>query len=132
MKASLGTTILRISMALVIIWFGVEQVTNTAPWIGFLPDWVSSMPISAESFVTLNGWFEIVFGSLLLVGLYTRLSALLLGVHLLGITVSIGYDALGVRDFGLAMATLSLVLSGAGAWSLDELFEGGQNGKKLV
>ena len=114
--------LLRIGMAVVIVWFGVQQMQNPSPWIHFLPSWIGSLPIAPQTFVLLNGWFEVTFGLALLAGLYTRFVALLLGLHLLGIAASIGYGPLGVRDFGLAIATLTVFLAGAGQWSLDAAY----------
>ena len=67
-----------------------------------------------------NGIFEIVFGILLIAGLFTRLVSLFLGLHLIGIMLGLGYNDIAVRDFGLALATLSLVFSSAGELSLDK------------
>jgi hypothetical protein len=42
-------------------------------------------------------------------GIWTRWAALLLALHLAVITFDIGLSAIGVRDFGLTVATLALV-----------------------
>lgn len=105
--------VLRIGIAILFLWFGFAQVSSPLDWTTFLPKWVSMIPISSINFVYLNAGFEIIFGFLLLLGLFTRVSALLLGLHLLGIAFSLGYNALGVRDFVLAIATLSVFMRGA-------------------
>lgn len=58
-------------------------------------------------------------GALLIIGFYTRWAALFLALHLAGILLSLGYNAIAVRDFGLTLALFSLALQGAGHWSLD-------------
>jgi uncharacterized membrane protein YphA (DoxX/SURF4 family) len=73
--------------------------------------------------IYFNGWFELVFGLALFVGFYTRLSAFLIAIHLLHITITVGYSAIGVRDFGLAISALSVFLSGSDIWSIDKVFE---------
>jgi uncharacterized membrane protein YphA (DoxX/SURF4 family) len=115
--------LIRIVIALVFIWFGIQQLIDPTSWFGFLPTWVSSIPISQTAFIYLNGWFELVFGSALLLGFYSRIAAGLLGLHLLGITQSVGYGAIGVRDFGLAFTALSIAFSPASPFSLDAAFK---------
>lgn len=113
--------VLRIGMGLVMIWFGSQQLMSPTSWFGFLPEWTASLPISQTTFVLLNGWFEIVAGLLLIAGFYTRIVALLLALHLLGIVFSVGYNPTGVRDFGLTIALFSLTLHGETEWSVDKM-----------
>lgn len=117
---------LRIGVASVFIWFGLEQLTNTYEWIGWLPEYASSLPFSATTLVYINGVFEVVFGSLLLLGLFTRTSAMLLALHMAHIISVVGYGEIGVRDFGIFMATLSLAFSGVSNFSLDSFFRNQQ------
>lgn len=114
-----GPIVLRIGLALVFLWFGFSQLFNPAQWTGFLPSFLGLLPISLVKFVLLNGWFEIIGGVMIFLGAYTRPVALLLALHLFGITLTIGWNALGVRDFGLAVATLVIFMQGAGNLSLD-------------
>ena len=112
-------TLLRLGLAFVFIWFGISQLQNPSQWISFLPSWVALVPISAIGFVLINGLFEIVAGVLLALGAWTRITALLLALHLFGIAFSIGYNAIAIRDVGLAFATLALAIGGAGTFSVD-------------
>ena len=73
----------------------------------------------ANSIVMANGIFEVIFGTLLGLGIFTRIVAIILAVHLISITFSLGYGETAVRDFGLAMATASIALGGADIWSLE-------------
>jgi len=114
--------ILRVGLGIVMVWFGWQQLGNAAQWTSFLPTWAGALPISSIALVHLNGWFEVTFGLMLIVGFYTQFVALLLGLHLFGITFTVGLDAIGMRDFGLSMATISLACLGGGAWSLDQYF----------
>ncbi len=116
----LAPIILRIGLGLVMIWFALEQLNTPAAWVAYLPLWTQDLPISQITFVYLNGWFELTFGILLLVGFYTRIVSLLLALHMFGIVVTVGYNEIGVRDFGLAVALLSIFLHGPSSWSLDE------------
>ncbi len=113
-----GHVLLRWSMALVFLLFGISQVYVPTDWTGFVPEFVSRL-VSPGILVILNGSLEIIFGLLLLSGLYMRLSALVLGLHLAGIAFSMGYSPLAIRDMGLALATLSLALFEPDPLSLD-------------
>jgi uncharacterized membrane protein YphA (DoxX/SURF4 family) len=115
--------VLRLGLAFVFIWFSVNQFLNPGDWTSYLPSWVGSLGVSAESFVLMNALVELVAGILLALGAWTRLAALVLGVHLIGIALSVGYNAVAVRDIGLAIATFALVWGGAGLWSIDQAVE---------
>jgi uncharacterized membrane protein YphA (DoxX/SURF4 family) len=106
-------TILRIGISLVFIWFGIQQLLYSDAWTIFLPDWIVPLShISAITIVKLNGLAEVILGSALLFGICTRISSLLLALHMASITFTVGYDAIGVRDFGLTIATISIFLNG--------------------
>lgn len=104
---SFGITLLRLALAFVFLWFGFSQISDAAMWTSFVPDWATTIA-SAGTLVLLNGLIEIVAGAALAFGILTRWVGLLLGIHLFVIAVSLGLTAIGVRDIGLALATLSL------------------------
>ena len=112
--------VLRWGLALVYFWFGVSQITNSNMWIGMVPSWVTNfIGIDAITVVRLNGWFEVVAATFLMVGVYVRWSALLLFIHLTVITIHLGFNTIGVRDFGLSLSTLALALFGADDFNLQ-------------
>lgn len=116
--------ILRIGLSLVFLWFGFEQVINTSMWTSLIPDWITAISgISSVSLVYFNGAFEIVFGLFLLVGFFTRATALLLALHMFHITLTVGYSSIGVRDFGLTMAAFSIFFYGVDSWCLDSFWQ---------
>ena len=104
---SFGITLLRLTLALVFLWFGFSQISDAAMWTSFVPDWATTIA-SAGTLVLLNGLIEIIAGGMLAFGILSRWIGLLLGIHLFIIAVSMGLTAIGVRDIGLALATLSL------------------------
>lgn len=115
-----ASPLLRYAIGAVFFWFGFSQMLDAASWTGFLPGWVSSLPISQTTFVLFNGIFEVVFALLLVVGVYTRWAALLLSLHLFGIAFSLGYNDVAIRDLGLALATLTIFFQGNDAWCLQK------------
>lgn len=105
--------VLRLALSAVYVWFGVSQITNSGMWTGLVPAWATDTTgMNALTIVHLNGIFEIVAGTLLAIGFYVRPIATLLAVHLFTITSHLGLTAVGVRDFGLSFATLSIALAG--------------------
>ena len=110
--------VLRISIALVFLWFGFNQLFYTESFFGYLPHWVSSF--NPSLFIILNGSLEVILGILLILGIFTRFSALILAIHLLGIMFSLGYNEIAVRDFGLALATFAIFLNGEDDWCLKK------------
>lgn len=110
--------VLRWSWALLFVWFGTQQLIHPAQWVSFLPAWTGYFPVPAEMLIQLNGWMEVCLAALLLLGCFTRISAMILAAHLAMIAASVG-GAIGVRDAALAAAGVSLALSGPDAWSLD-------------
>lgn len=106
-------SVLRLSMAAVILWFSVAQFFNAGQWTAYVPDSVVAMTgLNAVTLVYFNAVFELVFGVMLLFGWQTRLSALLLSLHLFDIMYVVGYGEIGVRDFGLAAATFVVFMNG--------------------
>jgi uncharacterized membrane protein YphA (DoxX/SURF4 family) len=115
-----SATVLRIGIALVFLWFGTQQIIDPSVWTSYIPEGIVGIfSLSAVKLVYLNGLFEIIFASALLLGYFTRFSALLLALHMLDITYIVGFDAIGVRDFGLAVATIVIFMQGADKFSLD-------------
>jgi uncharacterized membrane protein YphA (DoxX/SURF4 family) len=106
-------SILRYGMAIVILWFGTEQLMHPELWTAYIPDSIVSMAhMSALTLVHVNAAFELIFGVLLLFGIQTRIVALLLALHLFNIMWTVGYGEIAVRDFGLAVATLVVSMNG--------------------
>ena len=113
----------RLAVAFVLLWFGSQQVMHTSAWVGIMPEWVVSLSgMSAATLVLLNGSFEIIAGLVLASGLFTRWVALLVALHLFHIMFTVGYSAIGVRDFVIAMSAFSVFLAGGDIWSLDNYF----------
>lgn len=105
--------VLRFGLAALYLWFGLNQLFDTAAWLGWVPTWAIGLTgMSADAITLFNGGFEVVIGALLALGLFVRWAALVAGAHMFLITVDIGLSAIGVRDFAIAASTLALGLWG--------------------
>lgn len=117
--SSYGTLILRVTLAVVLLYFGISQFLQPSYWIGYLPSWSSAIPLSQTTLIYLNGSVEILGAILLLAGIWMLPVAILLALHLAAITLDLGWTEIGVRDLGLTGAMLSLAFFGSGKFSLD-------------
>lgn len=115
----LAPVVLRVSLGLVFLYFAFNQLSDPSSWSGFVPEFATRFGLSANNLVVFNGFLELVFGTFLIIGLYTRIASLVMGLHLFGIAFSIGFSPLGIRDFGLAFATISVYLFGPDRYTLD-------------
>ncbi|MBI2207935.1 DoxX family protein [Candidatus Woesearchaeota archaeon] len=131
-----SVTIIRIGLAFVLLWFGLNQLVNPESFLGYIPQWLyphdammqhehamqfmHNIPVPSVHVVLMgNGIFETAAGILLLIGLFTRVVAFIAALHLLVIAFSLGYNDIAVRDIGLSLMAASLVFSGGGHLSLD-------------
>ncbi len=112
--------ILRVGMAIVAIWFGTQELLNPGVWTGYIPESIVNITnMNANLLVNLNGAFEVIFGLALFFGIKTRITAMLLMIHMFDITYIVGYNALGIRDLGLAFGLLSVFMYGPSLISFD-------------
>lgn len=118
----LSPAILRVAISIVFLYFGFVQIYDPSSWTGYIPNFLTSLYISASNLVILNGTMEIILGTFLILGIYTRFSALILSIHLFLITFSLGSSPTAFRDFGLSFATLSIFLNGKDQYCLDNKF----------
>lgn len=106
-----GVLVLRLGLAAMFLWFGFSQLLDGLNWVGWVPEWaVNLLHLPPAMIVLLNGAFEVVAGGLIACNILTRWAALALAAHLALITIEIGMTQIGVRDFGLTVATLALAL----------------------
>ncbi|MCF7871953.1 DoxX family protein [Candidatus Woesearchaeota archaeon] len=109
---------LRISISLMFLWFGINQVLDAKNFMGYLPEFILSTN-NPEIYVIINGLIEILLGAALIIGIFTRPVSILLSAHLLIISISLGYNDIMIRDMGLTLATIAIFLYGPDKWSLD-------------
>jgi uncharacterized membrane protein YphA (DoxX/SURF4 family) len=114
-------SVLRFGMCIVILWFSLQQFMHADVWTAYVPDSAVTLThVSAKALVYFNAVFELVFGILLVFGWQVRIVALLLSVHLFNIMLVVGYGQTGVRDFGLAVATLVVAMNGPDVFCIQQ------------
>lgn len=107
-QEKIGLWALRLGLVAVYVYFGISQLQDISGWVGLIPEWITTTTgIPAETIVMANAVFELVFAALLFFGIWIRFVSFVLAAHLAVITYIVGYNATGVRDFGLTMATLA-------------------------
>ena len=121
-NASYAPIAVRWGIALVFLWIGIDIWVHTDYWVIWLPGYISQF-IEPTTLMLFTGVFDFVFGLLLLFGLFTRISALLMALHLIGVITGIGYTDIAVRDFGLLLATMGIFFHGPDTWCLDNKYK---------
>jgi uncharacterized membrane protein YphA (DoxX/SURF4 family) len=120
---SYSPVLVRIAVSLVFLWFGVNQLISPESFLGYVPEWIYSNAAEISGLPHLliigNGVFETLLGSLLLLGVFTRIASLLMGIHLAAIAFSLGYNDIAVRDIGISLATFSVFLNGSDRFCLE-------------
>jgi putative oxidoreductase len=130
----LGLLVLRIALGIIFLSHGYPKLAHLrggTQMQGFFVE--HGLP---GYFAYLAGVIETFGGGLLLLGLFTRAAALLLGIEMCVAIwkVHSGHGYMAVRDYefplALAAACFALATVGAGLISLDQpLFESGGRGK---
>ncbi len=113
--------LVRFGVAIVFFLFGVLQLINPEQWHAWIPSFILNY-LSANQFIYINGSFDLIIGALLIPGLFTRIAALLGILHLIGVILSVGFTDIGIRDFGLLLALLSVFVHGSDDFCLDKKF----------
>ena len=123
-KNIIGLLLLRIGLGGVFLWFGTDKFIHPDIWVNYIPQWFP-MLIPVSIFVLLMGIAETLVGLLILAGFYTRTAAVIAALMLVPILISLGYNEIGVRDFGLLLLSLGLAFLGPGGLSIDNKVRGG-------
>ena len=111
--------VLRFALGLVVGWFGVNMFIAPEFWGQLIPGFVTAV-IPVSTAVMINGVIEITLSLALIFGVYTRIAAWILTLHIFGIIFILGYGPIAVRDFGLMLAAVALGLSEDNVWSLGK------------
>ncbi len=106
---------IRIGLALVFLWFGVDKFIQPQYWIdAWMPQWAQhgaqAIGMSSMNAVFLIGIFEVLVAVSFVTGFFTRAFAMAGIVFLGAILVMHGLDEVMVRDIGIIAALVALVI----------------------
>lgn len=119
-KKEFSFFLLRISLGVVFIIFGIGKFTNDfwAETMRNIP-LLQMMPISMDALVIIDGTLEILTGLLLVLGLFTRIVSLVASLQLMAVLFFLKFQE--TRDIVLLAASLAIFLSGSKFLSIDNL-----------
>ena len=112
--------VIRIGLALVFLFFGIDKFINPFIWIGWVPKWLLALlPISQYAFIYTQGAFQVILGIILLLGFFTRIAAIVAAIFMAAVVFTVGFNDLGIRDTAIFSMALALALSKNYPLSLD-------------
>jgi hypothetical protein len=103
--------ILRVGLAITFLWIGVLIFKNPEAWGGYLQPWAAGLlPIPLTQAMIGTAILDITIGALLLSDFLTWLAALIGAIHLIIVLTVSGITDITVRDIGLLVAALALMI----------------------
>lgn len=114
-SVKLSHAILRLSLAAVFLWFGIDKFFHPAYWLnawvpGSVLGFAGRLGISSTALISSFGAFEILVGIGLAANMFVGLFAALAAVFL-AVTMAVhGFNEVLVRDIGLIGGLVSLAL----------------------
>ncbi|MEK7582589.1 MAG: DoxX family membrane protein [Patescibacteria group bacterium] len=110
----LSNLILRLCLAAVFLWFGIDKFIHPNYWIdAWLPQSVvaisESIGLGSKEFMYLNGIIEVLIGVSLISTLLMRVFAPIGILILIGVMVFHGFNEILIRDLGLIGGLAALI-----------------------
>lgn len=105
----IGKIILRAGLSIVFLYFSFNQFMASEKWANLLPDFLLNLNFGIY-FIYLNAVIDLLIGLCFLFGFFIRFISIVAFLHILIIVfIGLGINSpSGVRDLGLAFASLSL------------------------
>jgi len=105
---------LRLGLAAVFLWFGIDKFFNPSYWINawtpiWLIEFISRFGIDKITLIYLFGIFEILVGISLLSTVFIRIFSFLAIIFLISIFIFAGINEVVIRDLGLIGGFLALL-----------------------
>jgi hypothetical protein len=111
MKNTLSSPLIPISIGLVMIGFGLHQVTNASKWKGYIPKVVKDIaPVEPETIIKLHGTGNLTLGILYVVLHKNSLVRWIVSGWWLNVMLLCGKHSLkeGIRDLPIFLTTLAI------------------------
>ena len=113
--------VLRWGIGLIFLWTGVRAAFVPSGLYPLFPEWILDNHLAvADAFARIRGVAVFLLAALLLVGLFTRLAALLLALDLtLTITVLSSFQLFSLEQLPALLALATVFLIGPDVWGVD-------------
>ncbi|MBI2551303.1 hypothetical protein HYV73_03070 [Candidatus Uhrbacteria bacterium] len=110
MKKTSSYHILRIGLGLTFLWIGILILQDPFYWGGFIKPWAADLiPGTIKNAMISTAILDLAVGVVLLVDYKTWVAALIGSAHILIVLITVGIDAITVRDLGLLAGTISIL-----------------------
>lgn len=112
----------RLGVGFVFLLLGIQQFLFTEQWTTWLPHWLTqALPDAAPAMhvILVNASIDVLLGLALLLGIFTRIVAILMVIHLVGVLLTLGYNDIAIRDLGILLAAIAVAIHGADRWCLE-------------
>ena len=115
-----GALILRIGLAFVFFYFGIDKFIHLEANAAIIRSF-AFVPVNATIFTIFNGVLEVMVGTFLVLGLFSRITAGIASVMLTSIILVFWFKQhiFLQRDIGLLAIALFLLLNGGGRFGFD-------------
>lgn len=102
---------LRVGLAITFLWIGILIFKQPEAWIGYLQPWAAGLlPIPLEQAMMGTAILDIIIGIFLLIDFLPWLVAFVGAIHLIIVLIVSGITDITVRDIGLLVAMLALMI----------------------
>jgi hypothetical protein len=122
--------VMRLGLAFVLGWFGVQELRSPSQWAVFVPSFVGNIsPVSVNDLVLVHGFFLLLASCSIVAGLLYLPGCLLAMGLLAEILFGLWWDSGGIsdlviRDVGLFALAVALAIDPSRFWHLDNALIG--------
>jgi len=114
-SAKYSNLVLRIGLAAVFLWFGIDKFLHPAYWANAyvgtrLLSVINIVHLSASQLIYLTGIFELLVGLSLVTGVFTKFFSTLGIIFLVSTIFFIGINEVTTRDIAMIGGFIALVL----------------------
>lgn len=102
---------LRVGLAITFLWIGILIFKDPEAWGGYLRPWAAGLlPLPLAQAMIGTAILDITIGFFLLIDVWLWLAALVGAIHLMIVLTVSGITDITVRDIGLLVAMLAVVI----------------------
>jgi uncharacterized membrane protein YphA (DoxX/SURF4 family) len=114
---------LRVGMAITFLWIGILIFKDPQAWGGYLQPWVIDiLPIPITQTMIITAILDIAIGAFLLIDIFTWFAAFVGAIHLIIVLMVSGITDITVRDIGLLVGVIALMIDSLPQWVLNRIW----------